>query len=564
MTLQEYENLRKIDRKEVLERMKKSLDWTDRTDDDNYDWSSDDTYMVLSCFVLWRIKNKGGFESGKDYMRKAASSEFYESYEEVLSFLDSNNKWKQFVELKNKFSDEELKAVVIFEDLSEYQNMTPNGIIELSEKVLDVHAGDILTEYCANYFEFSLYEALRHQDWMISAYEDSYYFPSIASAKQQMLDLENLSINRGAETLCESDKIFVNLGDWNTVSEAVEEELDRNGKKKWKNVPSESTYTRDICLAAAASLNKNGRAVIIMRAGQLSGKETEDVRRFFVESNYVSGVIALTDKLYDKTWNNTYLLVLERDSQKIRFCDARNKYNKEFVKGKHINSLSEDNIQEIYRDYIDGTDFSITVDKEEVREGDYVLLPQRYTSVNSYKEKKKLGEYLRGISRGITLSGNEINKYIGKGGVKCVTPASLSNGVISKAVYFDQDSFTKKINYTSYGDILINKTGKPIKAAVADGKYVVVGNTYILQLEYGSINPYYLKCFLESSKGQAEIEKYAVGANTPLISIENLKKIEIPVFDKEKQEEIAKEAEALTRQLQEAVYRMDDLDEMFD
>ena len=148
--------------------------------------------------------------------------------------------------------------------------------------------------------------------------------------------------------------------------------------------------------------------------------------------------------------------------------------------------------------------------------------------------------------------------------MKCVTPASLSNGVISKAVYFDQDSFTKKINYTSYGDILINKTGKPIKAAVADGKYVVVGNTYILQLEYGSINPYYLKCFLESSKGQAEIEKYAVGANTPLISIENLKKIEIPVFDKEKQEEIAKEAEALTRQLQEAVYRMDDLDEMFD
>ena len=563
MTVQEYEDLKKIDRKEVLNRMRESLDWTDY-EEKNKDWIKDDSYMALACFVLWKIKNNGEYESGRDYMDRAASSEFFESYEELLSFLDETQKWKKFLELKDKFSNDELKAVIVFKDINENIDATPEGIITLSEKVLDIKSDDVITEYCAQYFEFSLYEALRHQDWSISAYEDSHYFFSITVAKQQMMELDNLNINYEVDTLCKSDKIFVNLGDWSTVAHAVNEELDNDLDKNLDNVPSEQTYTRDICLAAVWSLKENGRAVIIMRAGQLSGKEAEDIRKFLVEGNYVCGVIALTEKLYDKTWNNTYLLILERNSSKIRFCDARNKYNTEFIKGKRLNYLSEEDIQEIYRDYSSGNDFSVTVDIEEVKGNDYVLLPQRYTSVNVYKEKKKLGDLILDISRGITLSGSEINQYMGKGGVKCVTPASLSNGIISKTFYFDQDSFTKKINYTGYGDLLINKTGKPIKAAVTDGKYVVVGNTYILKMDRRKIDPYYLKCFLESPKGQSEIEKYSVGANTPLISIANLKKIEIPIFDKEKQGEITKKAEEITRQLQEAVYRMDDLDEMFE
>ena len=179
-------------------------------------------------------------------------------------------------------------------------------------------------------------------------------------------------------------------------------------------------------------------------------------------------------------------------------------------------------------------------------------------------ETVRIEELVRDLRRGITLSAAENDTYVGTGSTKCITPMSLSNGVIAKAYYFDEENFQRKVNYAHRGDLLINKSGKPIRTAVADDTYVVIGNIYILSINYGSLDPYYIKCFLESPNGQAELMKYAVGENSPMLTVANVQKVEIPVYDKDEQNEMERRSQQYTRALQEAIYKMDELQEMFE
>ena len=561
MTVKEYDELKKIDAEAALERLKKAIDWKDEGDKI---WSEDQHAMILAAFMLWNIKRKEKYDTTDDYSKYCASYEWHETFDDLMGFFDESKRWQEFISLKDKFTNEELMAIVLFLKNWDGDDPTQEGIISLVDKILDIRPGERVANYCAYDYEFPLYSALRHPENRYVGYDDSWSKHGMAEAKKQILGIENIDVNGDCEEAIENDKVFSSALDYDTMR--------NNFPLNYGNIPENRRVAPEIVLNREAAirtmqLTGKGRGILLIKSGPLSSQDYFTTRSSWLVSNSVSGVIALPEKLYGNTWVNVYLVIFQRGSTSIRFCDAREKYIKSRDKGKQINVMTEENVAEIYKDYVSGKEFSKTVSYDEVRKNDYVLLPQRYVKTNKSQKSISIGECLKEIDRGITLSAKEMDQLIDDGkseGVRCIVPSSLSNGVIAKTYRFDQAAFDRKINYVYKGDILVNKTGKPIRVAVADDKYIVVGNTYILRIDQKKLDPYYIKIFLETGKGQKEIEKYAVGSNTPMISIPNLKKVEIPLYKEKKRKELEEKAKDITEKVQNTVYEMSQIDEMFD
>jgi restriction endonuclease S subunit len=60
-----------------------------------------------------------------------------------------------------------------------------------------------------------------------------------------------------------------------------------------------------------------------------------------------------------------------------------------------------------------------------------------------------------------------------------------------------------------------------------------------------------VRCFLNSEQGQNELKRYSVGAVTPMISVANVQKVQIPVYDEDKQQEISKKCEEIEAEIVE-------------
>ena len=92
------------------------------------------------------------------------------------------------------------------------------------------------------------------------------------------------------------------------------------------------------------------------------------------------------------------------------------------------------------------------------------------------------------------------------------------------------------------GDLVISKIGTPFKIAIADvpaGQTIIVnGNLFVVRINKAEAAPYYIKAFLESSKGQALLARAAVGSTMPMIKINTLREMSIALLPLEQQKEI--------------------------
>ena len=92
-------------------------------------------------------------------------------------------------------------------------------------------------------------------------------------------------------------------------------------------------------------------------------------------------------------------------------------------------------------------------------------------------------------------------------------------------------------------DLIISKIVQPFKTAIIhleeDEMVLPVGNMYVLEVDEDRINPYYLKAFFESEIGRSMLSKANTGSVIPIISVDVLKNLVIPVPDIEVQNKIA-------------------------
>ena len=142
-----------------------------------------------------------------------------------------------------------------------------------------------------------------------------------------------------------------------------------------------------------ASLNEKGKMAVVIDTGAVSrgsgnvGKNRErDIRKEFVEGDFVEAVLLLPENLFYNTTAPGVIIVInksKRDERKgqILLMNA----SKLFKKGRPKNYLPDENIEQIadiYLNWIEEEGISKIITREEAARNDYNLSPSRYVAQN--------------------------------------------------------------------------------------------------------------------------------------------------------------------------------------
>ena len=146
-----------------------------------------------------------------------------------------------------------------------------------------------------------------------------------------------------------------------------------------------------------ASLCENGKMAVVLDTGAVSrgsgntGKNRErDIRKEFVEHDYVEAVLLMPDNLFYNTTAPGIILVInkakpENRKDKVQLINASGL----FKKGRPKNYLPDESIKQIadiYLNWKEEEGISRIIDKEEIIKNDYNLSPSRYVAQNTEEE----------------------------------------------------------------------------------------------------------------------------------------------------------------------------------
>lgn len=136
-------------------------------------------------------------------------------------------------------------------------------------------------------------------------------------------------------------------------------------------------------------LSNEGTAAIVCFPGIMyrGGKE-KTIRKYLVERNFVDAVIQMPSNLFYGTSIQTCLLILRKakENDKTVFIDA----SAEFVSATNSNKLSEENIQTIYKWYMDKQEVDHKVKLasiDDIAKEDYNLSISTYVEPEDTREK---------------------------------------------------------------------------------------------------------------------------------------------------------------------------------
>lgn len=178
----------------------------------------------------------------------------------------------------------------------------------------------------------------------------------------------------------------------------------------------------------AASMNTHGRAAIVLDTGAVtrgSGSKSEDkekkIRQWFVEKDWIEGVILLPDNLFYNTTAAGIIIVFNKAKPKARqgkiiLVNA----SREFKKGRPKNYIPDEYIRKIADALIKGEDlekFVKVITTTEAAENDFNLSPSRYVDVNegeTYRPIPEILEELKDLEKKAKTIDADFEEFIAK------------------------------------------------------------------------------------------------------------------------------------------------------
>jgi len=175
-----------------------------------------------------------------------------------------------------------------------------------------------------------------------------------------------------------------------------------------------------------ASLKPNGKAAVVLDTGAASRgsgnantNKEKDVRKWFIENDYLEGVVYLPENLFYNTSAPGVILFLNKNKPKAR----KNKLflinaSKDFAKGDPKNYITEEGIEKISAAYINWQEiekFSKIVDKAEIAKNDYNISPSRYIHTGDDEEYRPIAEIwdeIKEIEAEAEVTNKELEKII--------------------------------------------------------------------------------------------------------------------------------------------------------
>jgi type I restriction enzyme M protein len=176
-----------------------------------------------------------------------------------------------------------------------------------------------------------------------------------------------------------------------------------------------------------ASLNENGRAAFVLDTGAASrgsgnanSNKERDVRRWFVERDYIEGVIYLPDNLFYNTTAPGIIIVLN----KAKPAEHRDKLfllnaSRDFAKGDPKNYIPDDailRIAETFTEWKELEKYSRIVTREEIAKNDYNVSPSRYIHTSESEEFRPIAEIweeLQDVESEVAMTNDALKNTLG-------------------------------------------------------------------------------------------------------------------------------------------------------
>ena len=155
-------------------------------------------------------------------------------------------------------------------------------------------------------------------------------------------------------------------------------------------LPPKSKADMAFLLHGFYHLKDTGTMIIVLPHGPLfRGGAEGKIRRKLLENGSIDGVIGLPANVFFNTSIPTILMILRKDKKdrSVFFIDAKD----EFVKEGTQNNLSDENIEKIFKTYMERADvekFAHLASFEEIAENDFNLNIPRY--VDTFEEEEEI------------------------------------------------------------------------------------------------------------------------------------------------------------------------------
>ena len=505
--------------------------------------------IAITYLVLQLKKNSYiNFKSGVKELCAIIDDEMVRSFVyEMMNGIE--------IAIIKKFFDFEESVLIDYIVSSKYDyfdrrqdDSTPKSISQLALKILDIKNSDEVIDNCMGMGSF-IATAIEMQSRAV------YYGVEINALAAAIAKIK-LSFNGGSYYVVSGNALDNNFGDKKfnkgftnypfgmrvrSVLEGAEvmerikavcPELSRGTSADW-------IFNYKLC----EMLVPDGIGVAIMSLGGLWNTLDKPIREAFVKYGKVKAVIKLPTRLFSYTSIPVALIVFGRSDGAIRFVDASNEYEE----GRRLNSLSEQNIAKILTALNENSDISKIVSIEEIAKNEFNFDPTRYCEVvEEIVGGVPFETIIKSITRGAPLAAKEFDDMASIVPTKYqyMMLANIKNGVIDNELPYLKEVPQKFQKYCiNKGDLLLSKNGYPFKVAVANhsaNKTILAnGNLYIIKLDEEKADPYYVKAFLESEQGIAQLKRISVGSSMPNIGVAQLNKILIPLISIEEQRKIS-------------------------
>lgn len=519
-------------------------------------------YSIILAYLLYRaakdkIKNLDSIELVENIcdVDDSIKSELIYYFPEISPILDRLKVYG--------FDAENLLAYLLFNnDLEDVfqESSTPRGILKLVAKILDLQENDSVLELCSGKGNFFVELALLRENLKYTGIEYNMAVNFIANIRSSLLDRNiSLVLNDAMTYKAEEkvDKLFANypfMISIPDIEDIVKDFVDFTDNIK--RVSSDWIFN----LKLVEQMKLDGRAVAIMTNGTTWNSTDRKIREYFVENGLIEATVLLPAKLFPGISIATTLVIFSYGNNSIKMIDAGENFTKE---GRR-NILSDTDISDIMELLQKNSNNSITISINEIAKNDYIINASRYLEK---APEIKYGVELTSIVKSITRGAQVKASYLDENRAGEPTPyryimiSNISDGDIS----FTNNQYLKDIqaNVKKFcirnNSIVLTKTGSPdFKSAVvkvAEGTEILAtGNMFILEIDEKKSNPYYLQALFDSELGRALFKSIYVGSVIPTISLEKLRKLEIPLPSLEEQNMIGEK-------YKEELERMADLKE---
>ncbi|MBN1078301.1 N-6 DNA methylase [Clostridium botulinum] len=302
-----------------------------------------------------------------------------------------------------------------------------------------------------------------------------------------------------------------------------------------------------------AALNSYGKAAFIVTKGTLIRKSESKIREAILNDNLIEAVISLPSNLYTHTSISVEILIINKNKQpnlnnKVLFIDASKDYykkerGKNVLKPEHINKIIN-----AYQTCSEINEYSKVVDISMIEKHNWELDSSLYInnfSTNLKDSNMKILSEVADIKRGLQLSKKDMenSKKSENNSYYYIKISDINNDTIE---FNEEINDVPKNKVQSYelkpNDILISARGALIKLAIYEDNMppsVFSGNILLIRVKQ-NYNPYFLKFYLNSTKGKEIISSMQGGAMIIALNPNKLKNMLIPDISLKEQNELAK------------------------